>query len=58
VCGHEQRPPDLVHRILAAQALLLDLKPALRIGFEVDARNRYFDLKPVLDRYRKPGRVA
>ena len=51
-------PPDLVHRILRDQQLLLDRDPSLRVRFEVAARNRYFDLKPFLDRYRKPVRVA
>jgi uncharacterized protein len=51
-------PVDLVHRILRDQQLLLDRDPALRIRFEVAARNRYFDLKPLLDRYRRPERVA
>ena len=51
-------PADLVHRILRDQQLLLDRDPSRRIRFEVAARNRYFDLKPVLDRYRRPERVA
>jgi uncharacterized protein len=51
-------PADLVHRILKAQHLLLDLDPSRRIQFEVAARNRYFDLKPFLDRYRRAERVA
>lgn len=51
-------PADLVHRILKAQHLLLDRDPSLRIQFEVAARNRYFDLKPLLDRYRRTERVA
>jgi len=51
-------PTDLVHRILRAQKLLLDRDPSLRIQFEVAARNRYFDLKPLLDRYRRAERVA
>jgi hypothetical protein len=51
-------PPDLVHRILLDQMLLVDQNPALRIRFEVNARNQYFDLKPFLDRYRKAERVA
>jgi hypothetical protein len=46
-------PADLVHRILSAQCLLLDLDPTKRIRFEVRARNAYFDLKPFLDRYRR-----
>ncbi|MEO8182524.1 MAG: hypothetical protein ABI895_27115 [Deltaproteobacteria bacterium] len=33
-------PADLVHRILRDQRLLLDRDPALRIRFEVAARNR------------------
>lgn len=51
-------PPDLVHRILKDGALLLDSDPSCRIRFEIDARNRYFDLKPILDRYRRARRVA
>ena len=45
-------PVDLVHRILRDQSLLLDRDPSARIRFEVDARNRYFDLKSLLDQYR------
>lgn len=51
-------PPDLVHRILREQQLLLDRDPSLRVRFEVAARNRYFDVKPFLDRYRRRARVA
>ena len=52
-------PADLVHQILSDDSLLLDSNPSGRIRFEVEARNRYFDLKPLLDRYRRvpPGRV-
>ena len=50
--------PDLVHRILRDQQLLLDRDPSLRVRFEVAARNRYFDVKPFLDRYRKRASVA
>ena len=46
-------PADLVHRILRAQRLLLDKDPSLRVRFEVQRRNEYFDLKPVLDQYRR-----
>lgn len=46
-------PVDLVHRILRCQRLLLDKDPAFRVRFEVKRRNEYFDLKPVLDRYRR-----
>ena len=46
-------PPDLVHRILRHERLLFDKDPSFRIRFEVKHRNEYFDLKPVLDRYRR-----
>lgn len=46
-------PVDLVHRILRDGVLLIDSDPSDRIRFEVDARNGYFDLKPILDRYRR-----
>lgn len=46
-------PADLVHRILRSQRLLLDKDPSFRVRFEVKRRNEYFDLKPVLDRYRR-----
>ena len=45
-------PVDLIHRILRDGLLVLDSNPARRIAFEVDARNRYFDLLPYLRRYR------
>jgi predicted nucleotidyltransferase len=49
-------PVDLVHRIMSERTLLFDLNPSHRIAFEVRARNLYFDLMPVLDRYRRPER--
>jgi predicted nucleotidyltransferase len=51
-------PADLVHRIFIGQVLLVDSNPAFRIRFEVEARNRYFDLKPIVDRYRRARHVA
>lgn len=51
-------PADLVHRILRDRTLLLDSSPSHRIRFEIDARNRYFDLRPILDRYRRTRYVA
>jgi predicted nucleotidyltransferase len=45
-------PPDLVRRVLAARQLVLERDRALRIRFEVRARNEYFDLQPILARYR------
>ncbi len=46
-------PPDLVHRVLRDGDLLVDRDPAARVEFEVRARNEYFDLLPVLLRYRR-----
>lgn len=46
-------PVDLVHRVFRDGRLLLDRDPACRVRFEVKARNEYFDLLPVLRRYRK-----
>jgi predicted nucleotidyltransferase len=49
-------PVDLVHRILCDGILVIDREPPARIRFEVRSRNEYFDLLPVLRRYRKqPG---
>lgn len=45
-------PVDLVHRVLRDGHLLLDRDRSRRIRFEVKARNEYFDLQPVLARYR------
>ncbi len=44
--------PDLVHRILRDGLLIFDRHPELRVRFEVQARNEYFDIKPYLDEYR------
>jgi predicted nucleotidyltransferase len=46
-------PPDLVHRVLRDGHLLVDRDRAARIAFEVRSRNEYFDLLPILNRYRK-----
>lgn len=50
-------PVDLVHRVLRDRVLLSENSPSTRIRFEVDARNAYFDLEPILREYRrtKPG---
>ena len=45
-------PLDLVHRVLRDGRLLVDHNPTRRIAFEVRARNLYWDLEPVLRRYR------
>jgi predicted nucleotidyltransferase len=46
-------PPDLLHRVLRDGRLLLESDRAARIRFEVRARNEYFDLLPILNRYRR-----
>ena len=45
--------PDLVHRVLRDGVLVLERDRSARIAFEVRARNEYFDLVPVLQRYRR-----
>jgi len=49
----EDGPRDLVMRILADGILLVDNDRAARIRFEVDARNRYYDMLPIWREYRK-----
>ena len=51
-------PVDLVHRILRDGVLLLQPDPSSRIAFEVRARNAYFDLLPILRRYRRSEDAA
>lgn len=46
-------PVDLAHRVLRDGVLVLDRDPHARARFEVRARNEYFDLKPILDEYRR-----
>jgi len=48
-------PVDLIHRVLKDGILVFDRAPLERIRFEVRARNAWFDLKPILDRYRRSG---
>ena len=45
-------PVDLIHRVLRDGLLLVDRDRAARIRFEVKARNEFFDLQPILARYR------
>ncbi len=49
----DSAPPDLVHRVMRDGQLLLDRDPAARVRFEVAARNAYFDILPMLERYRR-----
>ena len=46
-------PVGLIHRVLRDGVLLLDRARSARIRFEVRARNEFFDLQPVLARYRR-----
>ena len=46
-------PADLVHRVLRDGILVCENDPSLRIRFEVTKRNEYFDLLPMLRRYRR-----
>jgi hypothetical protein len=51
-------PVDLVHRVLRDGQLLFEANRSARIAFEVRSRNEYFDLLPILRRYRRRERVA
>jgi len=53
-----QAPADLVHRVLRDGKLVLDRDRSRRIRFEVKARNEFFDLRPILERYRVPRATA
>ncbi len=46
-------PVDLVHRVLRDGILIFESDPPARIAFEVRSRNFYFDLQPILERYRR-----
>jgi predicted nucleotidyltransferase len=45
-------PADLSHRVLRDGRLVLERDRSARIAFEVKARNEYFDMQPILRRYR------
>lgn len=47
-------PVDLVHRVLRDGILVVDADRSRRIAFEVASRNAYWDLLPILQRYRRP----
>jgi predicted nucleotidyltransferase len=53
----DSQPPDLVHRVLRDGLIVVENNRSARIRFEVDARNEYFDVLPVLRRYRRPPGV-
>ena len=46
---------DLIHKVLRDGIIVFESDPAIRIQFEVNSRNAYFDLKPYLDEYRRVG---
>ena len=46
-------PPDLVHRVLRDGIIVCEKDRSARIAFEVRSRNEYFDLLPVIQRYRE-----
>lgn len=46
-------PVDLAIRVLRAECLLYEGDASGRIRFEVRTRNEYFDLEPILRRYRR-----
>jgi predicted nucleotidyltransferase len=54
----DRAPADLVHRVLRDGRLLLDRDRARRIAFEVASRRTYFDLQPILRRYRRQPPIA
>jgi hypothetical protein len=51
-------PGDLVHRVLRDGRVLLDRDRSARLRFEVKARNEYFDMQPIRERYRRPVRTG
>lgn len=46
-------PVELVHFVLREGELAYETDAARRVAFEVRARAEYFDLKPILDEYRR-----
>lgn len=45
--------PDLLHRILRDGEIVCESDHRRRLEFEVQARNEYFDLLPILQLYRR-----
>ena len=48
----DEAPTDLIHRVLRDGVLLVERDRGARVRFEVDARNRYFDMQPIWREYR------
>ncbi|MCY4451484.1 MAG: nucleotidyltransferase domain-containing protein [Immundisolibacterales bacterium] len=53
VVAMNRAPADLRVRVLRDGVLLADRDPPLRIRFEVQTRNEWFDLQPILREYRR-----
>ncbi len=51
----DRAPADLIHRVLRDGLIAHEGDRSKRICFEVASRNAYFDLLPVLQRYRRMG---
>ena len=51
-------PADLRARVLRDGVLILDRDTSARIRFEVQTRNEWFDLQPILREYRRMGARA
>jgi predicted nucleotidyltransferase len=51
-------PPDLAIRVLRDGRLILERDRAARIRFEVNLRNVYWDLEPILNRCRNREHAA
>lgn len=49
---------DLVHRVLRDGILVFERDRSARIRFEVHARTMYYDLVPILERYRQAPRES
>jgi predicted nucleotidyltransferase len=49
----DDAPADLTHRVMRDGVILIDRDRAARIRFEVAARNRFFDMTPIWDEYRR-----
>lgn len=58
VVVQNRAPVDLIQRVLRDGILLLERDRSARIAFEVKSRNEYWDLKPILDLYRRGGRAT
>jgi len=58
VVSLNQAPADLIHRVFRDGKILFEGDRSARIAFEVKKRNEYFDLLPILRRYRKSDRAA